>query len=178
MEAVANDALDVACRSTLALASPAAAGSNGEPLVAVAVVGFSADHLTGNIAIAAGATGLAAIADHLGCTGDYAFDALGEAANLMAGRIKRSLAEHGPVITITPPIVLRAVQLALSETAPSGRAQRSYDMSGGRAVTWFDFASDEQLTLLEAGGGCDRSGDEGLGACPDGGLAEGDVLLF
>lgn len=155
-------ALDAAC--TAYLPAPRATSEVGESLTYATMLGFAGDQLRGTLALTAGTGGLAHVCSQLGASPEHAADALGELGNLIAAHIKRTIGRYGPLVTLTPPIVMRGVQVEVCGGIDGERGQHEVRVGPARVVAWLDCEANGDLVLDES-------------AAVDT-LSEGESLLF
>lgn len=129
-----------------------------------AVIGFSADRLTGNLAVASSQGAIDLLGEVASATspGDW----LGELSNQLLGRLKRSFATHLVKLTIGTPIVVKGERLRILVSDSSHHvATVAFQIPGGpMAVT-------VSLRLLP--------GFEWVGqTVEDDSIPEGDACLF
>lgn len=162
IQQLAEIALQEACQALLPAVQPQ--GNAVEPLCIAAVIGFAGDDLRGTFGVAANPGGLQRVHQHLGGGNGTAEDALGEMANLLIGNLKRSFTRYGQLITISPPLVIRGINIEICGQRPT-RAEFTSEAPGDRVTVWVDCDAAGELVVQEVAG----SGDV---------VAEGEALLF
>lgn len=156
--------LTTACESLLPELTTGSGNPEAEQLQIAAIIGFTGDNLRGTLALATDHAGLQAICENLGASTDQAADSLGEMTNLIAGHVKRRLANLGELVEITPPTVVRGVTIEVCGGSDLQRAEHRTGTDGNSTVAWLDYDATDELTLVE-----NASSDS---------MDDGEMLLF
>lgn len=125
-------------------------GASDETFRFAAVIGYSGDNVRGTLGVSATASGIERLCVHNGLDTDLQFgDALGELANHLLGRVKRSFDRYEVSISISTPIALRAVSIEVCSTTELRREFLS-EQDGDRILVWIDSQPDADLRLAES----------------------------
>ena len=149
-ETTIQNSLSDACDAILPPIPTHCGAGGGEQLLIAAIIGFTGDRLSGTPAIAAGKSSLQAVRQQLGASDEQTADSLGELCNPVAGKVKRSLADLGEVVAITPPMVVRGVTIEVCTTGDVCRVECVRNSEQESIVAWLDYEASPDLEFIES----------------------------